>query len=59
MIKNEPLRLHADFDQRALILAQDADWVSSPSAGVDRIMFDRLDGEVARATSIVPDRKRW
>ena len=53
MMKNESLRIHADFDQRALILTQDADWVSSPSAGVDRIMLDRLGGEVARATSIV------
>jgi anti-sigma factor ChrR (cupin superfamily) len=53
MIKNELLRIHADFDQRALILTEDADWISSPSAGLDHIMLDRLGGEVARATSIV------
>ena len=53
MIKNELLLVHADFDHRALILYQDADWLFSPSEGVDRIMLDRLGGEVARATSIV------
>ena len=53
MIKNELLRIHADFDQRALILTEDADWISSPSEGLDHIMLDRLGGEVARATSIV------
>ena len=53
MIKNELPRIHANFDQRALILTEDADWVFSPSSGVDRIMLDRLGGEVARATSIV------
>ena len=53
MIENELPRIHANFDQRALILTEDADWVFSPSSGVDRIMLDRLGGEVARATSIV------
>ena len=53
MIENELPRIHANFDQRALILTEDADWVFSPSSGVDRIMLDRPGGEVARATSIV------
>ncbi|MBL4691268.1 MAG: cupin domain-containing protein [Rhodospirillales bacterium] len=47
------MRINANFDERALLQTNSADWVASPSAGVDRIMLDRLGGEVARATSIV------
>lgn len=50
---DETLRINADFDQRAVAVTGDMDWVSSPSSGVDRIMLDRIGGEVARATSIV------
>lgn len=47
------MRVNADFSERALVIPQDSDWVSSPESGVDRIMLDRIGDEVARATSIV------
>ena len=47
------MRLNADFSERASAHARDMPWVSSPSAGVERKMFDRVGDEVARATSIV------
>jgi anti-sigma factor ChrR (cupin superfamily) len=50
---HETLRLRADFHERAVVRTRDASWISSPSSGVDRIMLDRIGGEVARATSIV------
>ncbi|MEL6258993.1 MAG: cupin domain-containing protein, partial [Pseudomonadota bacterium] len=39
--------------QRAVVRPGDVDWVSSPAAGVERQMLDRVGDEVARATSIV------
>jgi hypothetical protein len=47
------MRINADFSQPAVVMADDADWVHSPEAGVDRLMLDRIGDEVARATSIV------
>jgi anti-sigma factor ChrR (cupin superfamily) len=47
------VNLHAEFDQRAVVHAASLEWVSSPTAGVDRRMLDRIGDEVARATSIV------
>ena len=47
------MRLNADFSERASAHASEMAWVSSPAAGVDRKMFDRIGDEVARATSIV------
>jgi anti-sigma factor ChrR (cupin superfamily) len=47
------MKINADFSQRAVAGMANVDWVHSPSNGVDRIMFDRLGDEVARATSIV------
>ncbi|MBE9553947.1 MAG: cupin, partial [Proteobacteria bacterium] len=52
-MKDETLRIKANFDKRAVVRTSDTDWISSPSSGVDRIMLDRIGGEVARATSIV------
>jgi anti-sigma factor ChrR (cupin superfamily) len=49
----ETLRINANFDERSVVRPGDTDWVSSPSSGVERIMLDRIGGEVARATSIV------
>lgn len=48
-----PTSLNADFSQRVMLRAEDADWVPSPLAGVTRRMLDRVGGEVARATSVV------
>lgn len=47
------MRLNANFNQRVVIRPEDQSWVASPLPGVERIMLDRVGGEVARATSIV------
>jgi len=47
------MRINADFSKKAVIRPGDIDWVPSPLAGVERMMLDRIGGEVARATSIV------
>lgn len=47
------MELNADFSQRVAVHAAALPWVSSPIAGVDRRMLDRIGDEVARATSIV------
>jgi anti-sigma factor ChrR (cupin superfamily) len=52
-MKEETLRINANFDERAVVHTSDTDWISSPISGVDRIMLDRVGGEVARASSIV------
>ena len=45
--------LNADFTKRAVVHAARIPWVSSPLAGVERRMLDRIGDEVARATSVV------
>ncbi len=52
-MKEETLRINADFGVPVVVDTHKADWISSPSSGVERIMLDRIGGEVARATSIV------
>lgn len=47
------MKLRADFSQREVVLPDDYLWVDSPSAGVERMMLDRIGDEVARATSLV------
>lgn len=47
------MRLNADFSLPAVSPAGEQEWIHSPENGVDRIMLDRIGGEVARATSIV------
>ena len=47
------IRLAADFTQRVVVRPEDHQWVASPMAGVERMMLDRVGGEVARATSLV------
>lgn len=47
------LLIHADFAIPAIVTPDQYDWVSSPQVGVERVMFDRVGDEVARATSIV------
>lgn len=47
------LLIHADFAIPAIVTPDQYDWVSSPQVGVERVMLDRIGGEVARATSIV------
>ena len=42
-----------DLSLRALVTADNYHWVSSPQAGVHRVILDRIGAEQARATSIV------
>lgn len=45
--------INPDFSRRAWLAAGDHHWVTSPQAGVERVMLDRLGAERARATSLV------
>ena len=45
--------LNADLGQRAVSFADEAEWVASPMAGVERRMLECDGDEVARATSVV------
>lgn len=45
--------INAEFSERVVVRADAAAWVPSPVAGVERLMLDRIGGEVARATSLV------
>lgn len=47
------MRLNADFSHFACVTPEQYQWVASPSAGVERMMLDRIGDEVARATSMV------
>ena len=47
------MRLNDDFSQRVVVRPDDYLWVDSPMPGVERMMLDRVGGEVARATSLV------
>lgn len=47
------MNLNADFSQRVVQRAEEAEWVASPLPGVTRRMLDRVGAEVARATSVV------
>lgn len=47
------MRIHAEFEQPVRMIADEMEWISSPLAGVERKMLDRIGGEVARATSLV------
>lgn len=45
--------VNADFTRPAVVTPVRYQWVASPSSGVERVMLDRVGGEVARATSLV------
>lgn len=45
--------LNADLSLRAVNFADEAEWLPSPMAGVERRMLERDGEEVARATSVV------
>jgi len=47
------MRLNADLHARVVVRPDDHEWVPSPVPGVQRMMLDRVGGEVARATSLV------
>lgn len=45
--------VNADFTRPAIVTPSRYQWVASPSSGVERVMLDRVGGEIARATSLV------
>lgn len=47
------MQVRADFSLRAVVRPGEAEWAASPQPGVDRLMLDRVGGEIARATSLV------
>jgi len=47
------MEINADFKARIVVHPDDYQWVPSPMPGVERMMLDRVGGEVARATTIV------
>ncbi|MBE0461974.1 MAG: cupin domain-containing protein [Halomonadaceae bacterium] len=47
------MHLNADFSQFVSVTPEQYRWVDAPSAGVERMMLDRVGDEVARATSLV------
>jgi anti-sigma factor ChrR (cupin superfamily) len=49
----EPIKLNADFSQRAVVNAHSLPWQPSPTAGIHRRLIERDGAEVARATSVV------
>jgi anti-sigma factor ChrR (cupin superfamily) len=49
----EPIKLNADFSQRAVVSSQVLPWHASPTAGIHRRLIEREGAEVARATSVV------
>ncbi|MFA9216142.1 MAG: cupin domain-containing protein [Sphingomonadaceae bacterium] len=51
--RNSNMLVNADFTRPAIVTPSRYQWVASPSSGVERVMLDRVGGEVARATSIV------
>lgn len=47
------MKINSDFSQQASILPSQYRWQTSPQAGVERVMLDRIGAEKARATSVV------
>lgn len=45
--------IRSDFHERVVVRPGDEAWTPSPTPGVERVMLDRVGGEVARATSLV------
>ena len=47
------MRINADLSKRAVSFADEAEWMPSPTPGVQRRMLERDGAEAARATSVV------
>lgn len=47
------MQVNSDFSQQASMLPNQYRWQTSPQAGVERVMLDRIGAEKARATSVV------
>lgn len=52
-MKQIAMYINADFSKLAVVTPDQYSWTPSPQQGVERVMLDRIGGEVARATSIV------
>jgi hypothetical protein len=52
------MRINDDLTIPVIVHASQIPWKASPSPGVDRRMLFRIGEEVARATSIVPMRRK-
>ena len=47
------LQVNNDFNKRVVIRPENHQWQPSPMSGVERMMLDRIGGEISRATTIV------
>lgn len=47
------MQINSDFSQQASLLPSQYRWKTTPQAGVERVMLDRIGAEKARATSVV------
>ena len=47
------MHIRSELRERVVVRPGDEGWRPSPTPGVERLMLDRIGGEVARATSIV------
>lgn len=47
------MQIRAEFNERVVVRPDDQVWVPSPMTGVERMMLDRIGGEIVRATSLV------
>lgn len=47
------MQINADFSRRVVIRPEQFQWTVSPLPGVERVMPDRIGGELVRATSLV------
>jgi len=47
------LKINENFTERAVVVSNNIEWVSSPMPNVYRKMLDRIGDEIARATTIV------
>lgn len=50
---NNTTLINANFDERVVIQPSQYQWVDSPMPGVERMMLDRVGGEVARLHSLL------
>ena len=47
------IKINADFNHQVGIRPKNYEWAASPSAGVERMILDRIGYQVAHATTIV------
>jgi len=47
------MQIHADLTRRVVSFADEAEWIASPTDGVERRTLEGDDGEAGRSTGIV------